>query len=280
MPIKKIGLISGVGELPRVIALEARRMGLHVSAIILSPLENALLEKVADESYTIHVGDLGGLISLLRGSNIGDVVMAGKVPKDLLFRDKAGINPDRTAIKLLKSVKDLSDDTIMKAVIGKLEQNGIRILKTTLFTNNLIADEGVLTQKQPERQEWIDICFGWDVARKIGRMQIGQTVVVRDRAVMAVEAIEGTDQAIKRGGKLAGRGAVVIKLSRPGQDMRYDVPVVGMKTLRAMKNAEASVLAIEARRCIIVDKERFIRRANEDGISVIGISRKMLKQFS
>jgi hypothetical protein len=278
MSIKRIGLISGSGELPHVIALKARRMGLHVTAIILSPLDNKKLRSVADEAHRIHIGHLAGLISLLRDSGIEDVVMAGKVPKDMLFRGNNGISPDPLARRLLGSLKDLSDDTIMKALIGELEQNGIRVMKTTLFTNELITEEGILTHRRPERREWMDIRFGWDIARKIGGLQIGQTVVVKDRAVVAIEAIEGTDQTIKRGGTLAGEGAVVVKLSRPGQDMRYDVPVVGMKTLNMMKRVRASALALEARRCIILDKDRFIKRADEEGISVIGISKRMVSQ--
>jgi len=276
MSIKRIGLISGSGDLPYVIALKAKRMGLHVTAIILSPLENRRLGDVVDEIHHVHIGNLGGLLSFLKDAGIRDVVMAGKVPKDGLFRGRIRISPDPLAKGILGSLKDLSDDTIMKALIREFEQDGIRVMRTTLFTDEFITEEGVLTHRRPDRREWMDVCFGWEIARRIGGLQIGQTVVVKDRVVMAVEAIEGTDQAIKRGGRLAGGGAVVVKVSRPGQDMRYDVPVVGMKTLNVMKGVGASVLALEARRCIILDKGRFIKRSDEEGISVIGISKGMI----
>jgi len=278
MPLRKIGIISGHGALPGVIALEAKKKGIYVIAIVLSPLENAFLERVADESYRVHAGDMGGLLGLLKDSGISDVVMAGKVPKEILYRGRSTISLDPAARRLLGSVNNLSDDTLVKAIIKEFERSGIRVLKTTLFADGLLAEGGVLTHRHPKRYEWHDIFFGWGIAKRVGRLQIGQTVVVKDRAVMAVEAMEGTDQAIRRGGRLAGQGAVVVKLSRPQQDMRYDVPVVGVKTLGVMKAVEASVLALEARRCIILDKERFIKKADKYGISVIGISRGLIQQ--
>lgn len=278
MPIKKIGLISGMGELPKLVAIEARKRGFLVIAIILSPLENNFLEKIVDEFHKVHVGHLSTLMSLLKKSGIRDVVMAGKVPKDLLYKHKKEITPDIRAIRLLHSLKDHSDDTIMRAIIGELERDGIRLLKTITFTRDIMTKEGILTYRKPTEREWMDIRFGWHTARRVGRLGIGQSVVVKDRAVMAVEAIEGTDEAIKRGGMFAGKGAVVVKLSRPGQDMRYDVPVVGMETLRVMNGVRANVLALEAGRCIIVDKKAFIKRADEIGISVVGISHKMIRQ--
>ncbi len=278
--MKRIGLISGMGELPKVVALEARRMGFAVTVIVLFSLENSPLKEIADEFHRIHVGHLGRLISLLKKSDIRNVVMAGKVPKDLLYKNKRDVSLDSRAIKLLRSLKDHSDDTIMKAIRKELERDGIRLLKTTLFTRGIMADEGALTRRKPTDAEWQDIVFGWGIAKNVGRLEIGQTVIVKDRAVMAVEAVEGTDKAIKRGGIFAGNGAVVVKLSRPGQDMRYDVPVVGMETLKIMNSVRAKVLALEAGRCIIVDKKDFIKKADKSGISVVGISHKMIQQIS
>jgi hypothetical protein len=266
---KTLGLIAGTGELPRVIVSEAKKMGYRVVAIALQPPADESLKPFADEFHKVHIGRLGGLIRLLKKLSITEAVMAGKVPKNLLY--KKDIIPDLRAINLLFSLKDHSDDTIMQAIVKELEKEGINLLKTTIFTKNFIAPEGVLTYKKPSKTEWRDIEFGWKIAKGIGQLDIGQTVVVRDMAVIAVEAIEGTDETIKRGGSLVKKGAIVIKVSKPQQDMRFDVPVVGTNTLHSMKKASAKVLAIEAGKCIIIDREKFIKEANRAGIAVIGL---------
>ena len=161
----------------------------------------------------------------------------------------------------------------MKAVVRELEKNGIKIHKTTAFTENLLAHEGVLTRKKPTRDDLQDIEFGWDIAKKMGKLDIGQTVVVKNKAVMAIEAIEGTDEAVIRGGVLAGKDAVVIKVSKPMQDMRFDVPVVGIETLNSMKKSGARVLAVESEKCIIIEKENFLKEPNKSGIVVVGIKK-------
>jgi hypothetical protein len=158
----------------------------------------------------------------------------------------------------------------MQAIVEEIEKDGIKLLPTTTFIGNLIAPEGVLTHKKPTKNDWKDIEFGWRIAKEIGRLDIGQTVVVKDRAVISVEAIGGTDETIKRAGDLT-KDTIVIKVSKPGQDMRFDVPVVGMNTLYSMKKATARVLAIEAGKCIIVDKGEFIKEADRVGITVVGI---------
>ncbi|GAB4537046.1 MAG: UDP-2,3-diacylglucosamine diphosphatase LpxI [Thermodesulfovibrionia bacterium] len=275
---KRLGILSGIGELPNVIAVEAKKKGYSITAIIPSPLENATLEEMADESYRINIGNLSDLISLLDRSQIGSIVMAGGFPKTLLYKRDLSIpggrrlTLDAMAIGLLKSLNDLSDDSIMDAVVEEIEKRGIKVHGITSFTKDLMTDEGILTHREPSESEWMDIRFGWRIVKGIGRLGIGQTVVVKDRAVMAVEAIEGTDEAIKRGGMLAGGGAVVVKSSRPNQDMRYDIPVVGIETLRVMNDVGAHVLALEAKKGIILEKESFIKMANEMGISVVGVS--------
>jgi len=268
---KTLGLIAGMGELPNAIASEAKKMGYRVVAIALQPLSDESLKSFADDFHKIHIGHLGGLIRLLKKLSITDAVMAGKVPKDLLYKHKKSIIPDLRAIKLLFSLKSRSDDTIMRAIVKELEKDGLKLLKITAFTKNLLAPQGVLTYKKPAKNEWKDIEFGWKIAKEIGRLDIGQTVVVKDMAVMAIEAIEGTDEAIKRGGGLAENGAVVIKVSKPQQDMRFDVPVIGSHTLYSMKKAKAKVLAIEAGKSIIIDRERFIKEADKANIVVVGM---------
>lgn len=265
-----IGIIAGKGNLPKIIVKDARARGFNVVTIALENLASAELSKISDEIKWINVGRLGDLIDTLKRHKIRQVIMAGKVPKTLLYKSR--ITPDIRAVKLLFSLKDKSDDSILNAITKELEKEGIHIISTASFSPHLLTTEGVLTREQPTKDEWKDIQFGWNIAKEIGRLDIGQTVVVKDQAVMAVEAIEGTDEAILRGGKLAGDGAVVVKVSRPHQDMRLDVPVVGLNTLKAIIEVRARVLALEAHRSIIMNKERMIKEADEAGISIIGFS--------
>ena len=268
---RTLGLIAGMGSLPLAVASEAKKMGYRVVAIALQPPADESLKPVADDFYKIRIGSFGGLLSLFKKLSISEAVMAGKVPKRLLYENKKSIIPDLKAMKLLFSLKDRSDDTIMLAVVNELEKKGIKIHETIAFTKSLLTPEGVLTRNKPTRDEMKDIEFGRTIAKKIGLLDIGQTVVVKDLAVMAVEAIEGTDDAIKRGGELARKDAVVIKVSKPQQDMRFDVPAVGTDTLVSMKEANAKVLALEASRCIIVDMDGFIKEADKSGIVVVGV---------
>ncbi|GBE04105.1 MAG TPA: LpxI family protein [Nitrospirae bacterium] len=275
-PSKKLGLIAGMGDLPKAVASEAKRMGYKVTAIALQPPADESLKPIADEFHKISLGRFGGLIALLKKLAITDVVLAGKVPKDLLYKSKNHIIPDMKAVKVLLSLRNRADDTIMKAVVREIEGLGIKIHNTTDFTKDLLVPEGILTRKKPTKKELQDIEFGWNIAKKIGQLDIGQTVVVKDMAVMAVEAIEGTDEAIKRGGDLSKKDAVVIKVSKPNQDMRFDVPVAGIDTLHIMKKTGARVLVLEAGRCIIVDIKNFVNKANEYGIVVVGTSNNNL----
>lgn len=267
---KKLGLISGSGQLPIAIASAARLKGYAVVAIGLEPLADKALSSFVDEIKWINVGKLGEIIKTLKKSHIKEAVMAGKVSKSLLFKSR--IRPDLRAIKLLLTLKDKSDDSILLAIAKELKKAGITLLNTTDFTTHLLMPEGVLTEDVPSEDEWKDIAFGWKIAKEMGRLDIGQTVVVKNQAVMAIEAIEGTDEAIKRGGNLAGKGSVVIKVSKPQQDMRFDVPVVGLDTLRAMIETKARVLAIEAKKSILLNKEEMIKKSNKAGISIVGFS--------
>lgn len=267
---KKIGLIAGAGELPIAIATEAREQGHKVIAIALEPLTDKRISMYADEVEWVNVGKFGKLINALKKRGISEAIMAGKVSKILLYKSK--ITPDLRAVKLLLSLKDRKDDSILLSITRELEDEGIRLLEITRFSGSLLVPEGVHTKKTPTDTEWKDIEFGWKVAKEIGRLDIGQTVVVKQQAVMALEAIEGTDEAIRRGGLLAGEGAVIIKVSKPDQDMRFDVPTVGLHTLQVMKDVRARVLALEANKCIILQKATLIEEANKSKITIIGYS--------
>lgn len=267
---KKLGLIAGMGELPIAVACEAKSQGYTVFAIALEPLADRTLPSYVDEIKWVNVGKLGTLINSLKKSGIKEAVMAGKVSKTLLYKSK--ITPDLRAVKLLFTLKDRRDDSILLAIAKELADEGIELLDITLFSTGLLMPEGVLTKNKPSNDERKDIEFGWKMAKEIGRLDIGQTVVVKNRAVMAVEAIEGTDEAIKRGGKLAGEGAVVVKVSKPNQDMRFDVPAVGLQTLSAMQEVKARVLCVEAKKSLILNKDKLLEEAKIAGISIVGYS--------
>lgn len=266
--MNSLGLIAGMGELPKAIAAEAKAKGRHVLAIALEPLADSMLASYVDEIKWINVGKLGEIIDTLKKAGIKEAVMAGKVPKALLYKSR--IIPDLRAVKLLFSLKDRSDDSIMLAIAREMEKDGITLLNTTDFCSGMLVAEGVLTGDKLTEDEWKDIKFGWKIAKEMGRLDIGQTVVVKNQAVMAIEAIEGTDEAIKRGGYYADEGAVVVKVSKPSQDLRFDVPVVGLDTLRAMLEVKARVLALEAGRSILLQRDHFIKEAGDAGISIVG----------
>ncbi len=266
--METIGIIAGSGALPLIIAKDVAQRQYKVIAIAIENLADPEIESLAHATYWINVGKLGKLIKLLHQNEIKRVIVAGKVPKSLLYRSK--ITPDLRAIKLLFTVKGRSDETLLNAFREELQNEGIEIIDTTTFSPGLITPIGLLTSMPPSHQEMKDIEYGWFIAKEIGRLDIGQTVVVKAGAVMAVEAIEGTDEAILRGCSLAGQGAVVVKISRPNQDMRLDVPTVGLTTLENMIKGKARVLVLEAGKSIIVDKEDFINRAESAGISVLG----------
>ncbi|NOY39283.1 MAG: LpxI family protein [Nitrospirae bacterium] len=266
--MKKIGIVSGKGELPCLLAREARRLGYYVVMIALDPIAGPM-NGCADEVKRINVGKLGEIIKALKASGVQEAIMAGKVSKSLIYQGK--ITPDMRAVKLLFTLKDKKDDTILQAITDEIESEGIRMMRTTDFARDMLMPAGLLTQRKTTTAEDKDIAFGFGIAKEIGRVDIGQTVVVKGRAVMAVEAIEGTDEAIRRGGVLAGDGAVVVKVSKPQQDMRYDVPVVGLDTLRVMIEVKASVLAVEAGSALIIQRQEMISTANDAGISIMGV---------
>lgn len=266
--MKKLGLIAGKGELPFAIADEARKQGYTVFAVGLEPLADKSLSSHVDTIRWVNVGKFGKLVDMLKRHDVKEAVMAGKVSKTLLYRSR--ITPDLRAMKLLLSLKDRKDDSVLLAIADELAREGVTLLDIPRFGTALLAPQGILTEEPPSEQEWKDISFGWEIAKEMGRLDIGQTVVVKHRAVMAVEAIEGTDEAIIRGGTLAGKGAVVVKVSKPNQDMRFDVPAVGSDTMRAMKSVHARVLALEANKCLVLNKDTLLDEAKKAGITIVG----------
>jgi DUF1009 family protein len=271
--VRTVGLFAGWGGLPRYVAEDAKKRGFRVVAIALEPVASAdEILPYADVLEKINVGKVGKILNALKRNGVKEAVMAGKVPKSLLYHKK--VIPDWKAAKILFSLKNRNDDTIMLALTEELGKEGIKLLPTTEFCKDLLASEGVYTKKSPSKQEWADIEYGFNLAKEIGRLDIGQTVIVKHKAVMAIEAIEGTDRAIKRGGKLAGDGAVVVKVAKPAQDMRFDVPAVGLMTIEAMLESSARVLALEAGKTLFLEKEKCLKEANQAGITILGYKGK------
>lgn len=268
---RTLGLIAGMGGLPAVVAADARSKGYRVVAVGLDGLSDGSENEYAEVSKSFNLGKINSVFQFFREHGVTEAVFAGKVPKTVLY--DGSIRPDlRAAGILFRKLTDRRDDTIIGAVAREFESEGIRLRDMKDFCAGLLTPEAVLTRRRPDRREKKDIEFGLRMAKEIGRLDIGQTVVVKELAVMAVEAIEGTDEAIRRGGKLAVEGAVVVKVSRPNQDMRFDVPVVGIATLEAMAEVKASALALEASKSIIMDRENFLSFAQDAGIAVVGVT--------
>jgi DUF1009 family protein len=264
--IRKIGLIAGNGDFPLAFARAAKEKGLHVIAVAHEGETLPELEQLVDGIFWIKVGQLGKLIKIFKDQDVADVLMAGGIKKTRLF---GGAVPDLRGMAVLARMIHKKDDSLLRAVAQELESEGITVRESTLYLDNLIAQPGVLTRRKPTTDERQDIDFGWHMAKEIGRLDIGQTVVVKNQAVLAVEAIEGTDEAIRRGGRLCGEGAVVVKICKPHQDLRFDLPAVGVQTMRSMHEVKAACLAIEAGKTIILDREAVIAEADRTGITII-----------
>ena len=266
---KKLGIIAGDGRFPVLLAEAARDNGYTIIAVAHTGLSTQDIEKIAERTYWIHIGEISRLIDIFKQEGISEAVMAGGVSKKFMFRDA---KPDLRALSLLFKIKDRKDDTLLRALAEELRKEGIMIHEATAYINSILVEDGTLTKRRPADDEWNDIEFGLEIAKDIGRLDIGQCVVVKNRAVLAVEAIEGTDEAIRRGGRLANGGAVVIKVCKPGQDIRFDLPTVGPTTINSMREVDARTLAVEAGMTIMIDKDDMIRSADEAGISIVGIT--------
>jgi DUF1009 family protein len=264
----KIGLIAGNGMFPLAFARAAKEKGLQVIAVAHEGETLPELAHIVDGIYWVKVGQLGKLIKIFKEQQVSDVLMAGGIKKTRLF---GGGMPDMRGMALLARMIHKKDDSLLRAVARELESEGITVRESTLYLDNLLAQPEVLTKRKPSRDEKLDIEFGWHMAKEVGKLDIGQTIVVKDQAVLAVEAIEGTDEAIRRGGRLCGQGAVVIKICKPQQDLRFDLPAIGVETVKTMQEVKASCLAIEAGRTIILDRETVTLEADRAGITITAL---------
>lgn len=268
-----IGLIAGGGQLPLLLARAARAAGLRVIAVGLKDETDPALAGEVDQFTPLSMGQLGKLIKTFGNAGVHRAIMGGSVGKARLFRD---FWPDLRAISEFRKMKQRGDDSLLRGLAGVLEREGVVIQPAHEMVPELIAAEGVYTSRQPDRRERADLEIGWEVAGALGKLDIGQCVVVSKGVVTAVEAVEGTDRTIERGGMLAGRGAVVVKRSKPDQDLRFDLPAVGLDTIEALASFHCSCLAVEAGRTLVFDREEMSIQADRMGICVLAVNDQTL----
>lgn len=262
---RPIGLIAGYGRFPLLYAQNLKAQGYRIFCAAIREETDPAVTEVADEHRWLRLGQLGKLIDAFRKAGVTEAVMAGKVHKTRIYQ----LRPDLRAVKLMAGAPDYKDDTLLGAVADELARNGIELVSSIAHAGDLLPGPGVLTRRGPSGEERADIDFGWDLAKAVAGLDVGQSVVIKNRSVMAVEAIEGTDEAIRRGGQLGGGGVTVVKVAKPAQDVRFDVPTVGTDTVRTMEESGATCLALEAGMTLVLDQEEVVAAADAAGISIV-----------
>jgi hypothetical protein len=269
--MSRIGIIAGNGRFPFLALQAARSLGHDVTVVAVREEAFPELEQAARDAdasfHPVSLGHLGKCIKILKDDGVSRAVMAGQVKHSKIF---SGIVPDLTLLSVLTRLKARNTDALISAVADVMRDHGIELLDSTVFLGPLLAAEGVLTARSPTEDEQADFAFGYRVADTIAGLDVGQTIVVKNRAVVAVEAMEGTDEVIERAGRLAGGGVRVVKVAKPNQDMRFDVPVIGMATIDVMKTSGATAISVDAGRTLVIDGDRVFSAANDAGIVVIG----------
>jgi len=262
--VSRIGLIAGNRKFPIIVASEAARANRLVVAIAIKGETSPRLSRFVEKIYWLGLDEFSKIFEIFQAENIKEAVMAGQISPRQLFRPQARNSP---ALKdLLDSLQDKRADTIFKAIAKRLEDKGITLLDSTSLMKNFLPKQGVLTKTQATASEREDIKLGLYIAKEIGRLDIGQTVAIKDKAIIAVEAFEGTDNLIRRAGKITRGNAVIVKMSKPHQDMRFDVPVVGLNTIKNLARIKAAGLVIEAGKTLFIDREQSIKLADRNKI--------------
>ncbi len=265
---RKQGLIAGDGLLPVKMAQYAKENGFEVVAISLSSDNYKDLKKYCSKVYSCCPGEINKIENILKTEDIKQLTFLGKVSKSILIKRPKF---DQRAVELLKQAARLNDDKVMLMIIEQLENIGVTIIDQTTFIKNLMIPSGVLGKVQPTKEQVDDVNYGYWLAKETGKLDIGQSVVIKDRMIMAVEAIEGTDCCIRRGCRLAKEGACIIKVAKPNQDKRFDIPAIGLKTLKTMKRYKAGLIAVEAGETIIVDQEAVVKFADKNNIVIMAV---------
>ncbi len=266
--IERIGLIAGNGRFPLLLAENALRKKIRIICLAIKGDTNPKIKKYVDEIYWFRVREFSKMISKMKGLGLTNVVMAGQINPFHLFTGEVFMDIELS--KLIKQLRDRRADTIFSAIVQRLEKDGINVLPSHAYMGDYIPPVGVFSKLKPTEEEWQDFFFGKTVAKEIGRLDIGQTVVVKGKTVLSVEAFEGTNRCIARGGFLA-KDALVVKMSKPNQDMRFDVPVVGIKTIKAMAYSGCKGIAVEAGKTIVIDKDRVLRAVDRLGMLFVAL---------
>jgi DUF1009 family protein len=265
---KTLGLIAGNNAFPILLAQEAKKQGDRLIVAALKEEADTSIEKYADQIAWLSIGQLGKIISFFKENGVTHAVMAGQVKHTQLFKN---IIPDLRAAKILAKAVNKKAESILSLVIQEFEGEGIQFLSSTTYLEHWLCPEGVMTKRTLSSEQSADISFGVPLARTMAAQDIGQTIVVKDKSVIAVEAMEGTDACIRRAGEIAGPGCVVIKVARPKQDLRFDVPVVGLRTIQAVAQSGARVLALEAGRTLLLDKDSLLKEADAAQLTLTGL---------
>ncbi|HCJ66837.1 MAG TPA: DUF1009 domain-containing protein [Elusimicrobia bacterium] len=266
-PTNFIGLIAGEGKLPLLFAQKVKNK-CEISAIGFKGITDPRLTKVVDSIHWAELDRWEEIAHFLQKENVKKVVLLGAIKHSYIF------NPwqfDQKTKELWNNLKDKKATTLIKAATKILAGKGIEVISPTVFLKPFLASGGTLTKLEPTEREWADIKFGYKIAKMLAGLDIGQTVVVKDKAVIAVEAMEGTDKCIERAGRINNNGLIVVKVARPKQEMRFDPPVVGLKTLKILKKVKARVLVCEAKKTLILEKEKFLKEAEKNNLSVVCI---------
>ena len=269
--MSRIGLIAGNGRFPFLVLQGARNLGHDVTVVAVKEEAFPELEAAAGDAgadlHWVSLGHLGKCIKILKAAGVTRAVMAGQVKHVKIF---SGIIPDLTLMSALTRLKARNTDALISAVADVMRDEGVELVDSTAFLEPLLAKEGVLTDRAPSEQETEDFAFGYQMADAIAALDIGQTIAVKHKAVVAVEAMEGTDEVIGRAGYLAGPGVRIVKVAKPKQDMRFDVPVIGIATIQAMRTAGAAALSVDAGRTLVLHGDHVFASANEAGIAIVG----------
>ncbi len=265
---RRVGLIAGGGKFPILFSQRARSRGYELFTVAHLRESDGALADYAQAVEWVHLGQVKRILKFFKRHGVREAVMMGTIKKTRMFTD---VRPDTKAITLVGAMASTHDDGVLSAFAALLEKEGIRVRPATFLLPEMIAPAGCWTRRKPNRAENADIRFGWAVAKEIGRLDIGQCVVVAGGSVTAVEAIDGTDATILRGGKLAQGNAVVVKICKPTQDTRFDMPALGVETIRIMAEAGVSALALEAEKSVVFDREEMVAEADRMGIAVVAI---------
>ena len=265
----RYAIIAGNGRFPFLVLEAARDQGLEPLVVAIKEETAPELAEKARDIHWLSLGEVAKCLDLLVAEKVSKVVLAGQVKHAQLF---SAIKPDGMMSRMLQGLSRKNTDVLIGAFVRMIEGRGMRVVDSTLFLKPLLPEAGTLTRRAPDADEAADIAYGREIAKKIAGLDLGQTIVVADRACVAVEAMEGTDAAIQRAASLSnGRRLVVVKVSKPHQDMRFDVPVVGRKTIQVMQQSKATVLAVDAGKTLLFDRQNLIADANEAGIAIVGM---------